>query len=129
MAARDCTALLFAALVPACAMAPYAPCPVDVPAPLPADAFARCREVILRNYSGLVVADAVGFRLQTDWTPVADPQGERRATLYRETGTTDGGLVVVVELRWLSAPWFGTPNWTEPHGDAAAERELAQQLQ
>lgn len=111
-----------------CAVAPYAPCPVELREPLPADAFERCRGVLLRSYHVFVVDDEAGFRLQTDWEPVQEPVGERRATVFREPGRSEGGLAVVVELRWPTLPWFGLPTWSEPRGDAAAERALAKEL-
>lgn len=112
----------------ACAAPAYAPCPVDGTPPVPPAAFARCRDLLLQRYGDLAIADEQAFRLQTEWAPVADPVGERRATVYREAAA-DGGLVVLVELRWLSTPWFGEPGWSAPRGDAAAERVLAQELQ
>jgi len=119
-------AALLAALSAACATPAYAPCPVELPGALPADAFGRCRDVLLRTYGDLAIADESAFRLQTGWQPVREPPGERRATVFREAGAS--GLAVVVELRWLSVPWIGMPAWTEPRGDDTAERELARLL-
>lgn len=129
MVGRERALVALGLVLAGCAAPPYAPCPVELDQPPPADAFARCREVLLRRYQDLAVADEVGFRLQTEWVPVQDPVGERRATVYREGGAASGGLVVVVELRWLAAPWFGLPNWSQPRGDATAERALAAELQ
>ncbi|MGB3969178.1 MAG: hypothetical protein WBO45_20760, partial [Planctomycetota bacterium] len=113
VAPERAVALAFAALLTACASAPYAPCPVACDQPLPADAFARCRRTLERTYGGLAASDEVGFRLQTVWTPVADPPGERRATVFR-ADDAPADLAVVVELRWLTVPWFGLPGWTGP---------------
>lgn len=117
-------AALAATLAGACASVPYAPCPVGL-AGLPPDAFARCLDVLQQRYGPLVVADAGAFRLQSGWQASVDPPGERRATVFRDGGAD---LAVVVELRWLSLPVVGLPGWTEPRGDAAAERELAAAL-
>jgi hypothetical protein len=105
-----------------CASVDYAPCPVEPAAGLPADAFERCRRVLLREFAALVVDDAEAFRLQTAWSSAAEAPIERRATLYRDDDR--GGLWLVVEMRRLTAPWFGLPRWTKPRGDAAAERRL-----
>lgn len=115
---------VLAALAAACGTVRYAPCPVATGTVLPADAFARCREVLVRDYGALVECDAAAFRLRSGWAPCQDPPGERRAAVFRDAA----GLAVVVELRWLSVPWFGVPTWTAPRGDAAAERELAERL-
>ncbi len=101
----------------ACASPPYAPCPVELEEPLPADAFTRCRDLLLREYGGFAEVDAAAFRLQTRWLPVADPPGERRATVFLDRGAGATDLAVVVELRWLSIPWFGVPGWTVARGD------------
>ena len=130
MAVRDVApvaqAVLLAALLAACAAPAYAPCPVELSGALPADAFGRCRDGLLRTYGDLAIADERAFRLQTEWQPVREPPGERRATVFREAGAS--GLAVVVELRWLSVPLIGVPAWTEPRGDDTAERELARLL-
>lgn len=105
----------------ACAV-PYRPCPVDVP--LPADAFVRCRSVLLAVGGGLAVADAEPLRLQSDWYEVPERGCERRATV----SAGERGLEVVVEARWLTTPWFGTPTWSDARPDPAAERELAERL-
>jgi hypothetical protein len=130
MGARDVRRLAalaaHAALLAACASPAYAPCPVELPGELPADAFARCRDVLLHRYGDLAVIDRNAFLLQTEWAPVQDPPGERRASVFRDEKS--GGLAVVVELRWLRAPLFGMPSWSEPRGDDAAERELAADL-
>jgi hypothetical protein len=118
--------LAFALALGACATPAYAPCPVDA-APLPEDAFARCQATVRRLYGGVAEADAATCRVQSVWTPVADPPGERRATVFRDDAAPDD-LAVIVELRWLSVPWLGLPQWTTARGDAAAERELANAL-
>lgn len=111
------------ALVAACAVA-YRPCPVDVPGPLPADAFDRCREALLARYETLVLAQAQPLRLQTDWLDAPEVRGERRVSVF----TDEAGLAVVVEVRWLREPWFGAPEWSSVRGDPAAEREVADWL-
>lgn len=121
------SALTFAALAVACATPAYAPCPVECVQPLPADAFARCRGVLQSTYGAIAESDEATFRLQTGWLPIADPPGERRATVFRDTDAGND-LAVVVELRWITMPVVGLPSWTEPHGDDAAERELAAAL-
>lgn len=108
-------------LAGACAV-PYQPCPVDVP--LPSDAFERCRGVLFAIAGGLVVAEADPLRLQSDWYEVPERQCERRATVH----AGGRGLEVVVEARWLTTPWLGTPTWSEARPDPAAERELADRL-
>lgn len=113
-------------LLAACAGARYEPCPLQLGTPLPDDAFVRCRDELARRYGGLAIADRAAFLLQTDWVPVADPIGERRASVFRSDVVQD--LAVVVEFRSLSTPWFGVPQWTEPRGDAPAERDLAAAL-
>lgn len=114
-----------AAMASACRSPAYAPCPVELSAPLPSDAFQRCRDVLRQRYGRLEVADPAAFRLQTGWSPVAQPAGERRATLFRESVPGEPGLVVIVEVRRPAVPLVGPPAWTEPRGDAVAERELA----
>jgi hypothetical protein len=128
MAAAERAFVAALAVVAACASPPYAPCPVELAAPWPDDAFTRCRAVLLRDYGALAIDDAARFRLQTTWVPVAEPVGERRATVFCGDPHARDGLVVVVELRRVSVPWFGTPGWSEPRGDHAAERELANAL-
>ncbi|MCC7399671.1 MAG: hypothetical protein IT455_21585 [Planctomycetes bacterium] len=121
---RGGAVLGLALLAVGCGLARYAPCPVVVAAPLPDDAFERCREVLVRDYGALAESDAVAFRLRSGWAPCQDPPGQRRAAVFRDAA----GLAVVVELRWLALPWFGVPQWTAPRGDDAAERELAERL-
>jgi len=116
------------ALVAACRSAPYSACPVLLTAPLPAEAFERCQQVLLRQGGGLVIADASPLRLQTGWAAVDDPPGERRCSVFVDDAVDPPGLAVVVELRWLQESWFGVPGWTEPRGDDAAERALAEAL-
>ena len=117
-----------AALAVACHSAPYAACPVPLTVPLPADAFERCQQVLLQQGGGLVVADASPLRLQTGWAAVDDPPGERRCSVFVDDAVDPPGLAVVVELRWLQESWFGVPGWSEPRGDDAAERALADAL-
>src|SRR5688572_1891248 len=131
MAAADRSRVVAAttlALLAACGTPPYAPCPVELQDPLPADAFLRCREVLVREFGGIAEADAAAFRIQTRWQPVADPPGERRATVFLDRGAPSPDLAVIVELRWLTIPWFGVPAWSEARGDQAAERALASAL-
>lgn len=116
------------ALVAACHSAPYSACPVPLTAPLPADAFERCQQVLLQQGGGLVTADASPLRLQTGWAAVGDPPGERRCSVFVDDAVDPPGLAVVVELRWLRESWFGVPGWSEPRGDDAAERALADAL-
>jgi len=123
---RSAASLAAALLLAGCAIDDYSPYPLAVEA-LPRDAFLRCRELLLREYGSLVESDADSFRLQTNWTPIADPPGERRASVFREPDRP-GELAVVVELRWLRVPMLGVPHWTAPRGDDAAERELAERL-
>jgi len=123
--ARTGAAVLAGLLGAACAAPPYAPCPVELDGPLPADAFAQCQRVLLERCGSLAVADAAAFRLQTDWFASDNPPREHRATVFHEPE----GLVVVVETRALHTPLFGLPRWSELRGDAAAERELAGYLQ
>lgn len=128
MARADGVVCLAAAALAACAAPAYSPCPLDLGHALPADAFARCRDVLLRRYDALTESDPQSFRLQTDWAPSQDPPGERRASVYLDP-VVDDSLAVVVELRYLRLPsWFGLPGWTSPRGDAAAERELVEEL-
>lgn len=117
-----------AALAAACHSARYEACPVPLTAPLPADAFDRCQQVLRQHGGGLVTADASPLRLQTGWAPVDDPPGERRCTVFVDDAVDPPGLAVVVELRWLRESWFGIPGWSEPRGDDAAERALAEAL-
>ena len=127
MARGEGVAWLAAVVLAACVSPAYSPCPLDLGHALPADAFARCRDVLLRRYDALTESDAENFRLQTAWSPSQDPPGERRATVYLDTVVADS-LSVVVELRYVRLPWFGLPGWTSPRGDAAAERELVEEL-
>lgn len=119
-----CLAVVLGASLAGCGTVGYSPYPLDLPHKLPADAFARCREVLLDRYGTLAHSDAHGFRLESAWQPVADPPGERRATIYRDQQHPDS-LAIVVELRRLAIPLVGVPHWTSPRGDQAAERELA----
>ncbi len=116
---------MLALLLVACRSGGYAPCPVEVRGGLPADAFARARAVLQQQYGRLAVVDEASFLLQTPWVAVEDPPGERRASVFRDPQAPDDDLAVVVELRWVSVPAFGLPDWSPPRGDAAAERELA----
>ncbi len=124
---RDRLAIGFLLAAAGCAAPAYSPCPVQCGSDLPTDAFARCRSVLRQQYGELAVADESHFLIQSAWLPIADPPGERRASVFAESASP-GELVVVVELRWLSIPWFGLPSWTDPRGDAAAERALAEAL-
>ena len=108
-------------LVGGCVVA-YRPCPVDVP--MPADAFERCRSVLLAVGGALAIAEAEPLRLQSGWYEVPERQCERRATVHAGAR----GLEVVVEARWLTTPWLGTPSWSDVRPDPAAERELADRL-
>lgn len=133
MGVRECGAIavsvvaagLAVATAAGCRTPAYAPCPVELAAPLPADAFQRCRDVLRQRYGRLEVVDAGAFRLQSGWSAIQDPAGEQRATVFREDAAGENELVVVVEVRWPAVPLLGAPSWTGPRGDAAAERELA----
>jgi hypothetical protein len=84
-------------------------------------AFAACRHELALRYGRLLVHDAAGFRLQSDWVAVGEPTGERQATLF-----LDGAdLVIAVAQRRLLVPWFGLPYWGDIEPDVRAERELA----
>lgn len=108
----------------ACSGLPYAACPVGLDRALPTDAFARSKRVLMARYGALAVVDPDAFLLQTDWTAVDDPPGERRASVFR-----DGeDLAVLVEARSLVEPVFGLPYWGSIRGDHAAERQLAEHL-
>ena len=115
--------LIWLLLLPACSIA-YSPYPLDLDHKLPADAFSRCRAVLLNYYEILEYSDPVGFRLETAWQPITDPPGERRATVYRDPSRSDS-LAIIVELRRLTVPLLGMPHWTSVRGDDAAERRLA----
>ncbi len=121
---QACLVWLF--LLPACSVA-YSPYPLDLDHKLPADAFSRCRAVLMNSYEILEYSDPVGFRLETAWQPIADPPGERRATVYLDPGRSDS-LAIIVELRRLTVPLIGMPHWTSVRGDDAAERRLARLL-
>lgn len=111
----------------ACAVARYEPLVVTPAAGLPADAFARCVEVLRGRYGRVVVADAAAFRLQTDWVPGPDAElaQQLRASVFRE----GEGLGVVVEARYLRLGWFDRlPEWSAPRPDPALERDLAAAL-
>lgn len=110
-----------------CATTGYSPYPLDLEHKLPADAFARCREVLLNHYDTIAYSDAQSFRLETEWLPTSDPPGERRATVYRDEARA-ASLAVVVELRRLTVPLIGMPHWTTSRGDAYSERQLAEWL-
>lgn len=110
-----------------CRALTYSPYPLDLDHDLPADAFARCREVLLRRFDVLTHSDPVAFQLQTGWAPSQDPPGERRASVFLDPAF-DRSLAVVVELRRLTTPFLGLPRWTDPRGDAVAERALAAAL-
>lgn len=107
-----------------CVTPGYSPYPLDLERKLPADAFERCRAVLLNRYGTLAQADGNAFRLETAWQPVADPVGERRASVFRDPNHPDS-LAIVVELRRLSVPIVGVPHWTTARGDDQAERDLA----
>lgn len=114
---------LVAVLAAACAVVDYAPCPLDLEGGLPADAFERCRGLLLAEYETLEVSDRDRFLLQTTWLPVRDPPGQRRVSVFRDPEHANA-LLIVVELRRITIPLVGYPHWTEPRGDGAAEREL-----
>jgi len=126
MARREWLAAL-SLLVAGCEAPGYSPYPLDFTEELPADAFARCRAVLLSQYGALTQADAAAFRFATAWQPVSDPVGERRALVFRDSTRADS-LSIVVELRWLTVPLVGVPHWTTARGDHRAERQLAELL-
>ena len=114
-------------LAGACATGSYEPLVLTADK-LPADAFARCHDLLLTRFGRLVVMDASAFRLQTDWAPMSNSEiaGQQRATLFREPD----GLGVVVEARYLDRGWFGRlPEWTPPRPDARLEGELVELLE
>jgi len=112
---------LAAAVSASCTSLPYSPCPVELKGPLPADAFGIAKRVVVARFGSLAKVDPEAFLLQSDWLVVADPTGQRRASVFR-----DGeDLAVMVEARSLVEPPFGLPYWGSIRGDAAAERELA----
>ena len=116
-----------AAMLAGCTVSPYQPCEVEVRGELPADAFARCRSVLAAHFPSMLVADAEGFRLQSDWAPFADGDraAQRRATVFRH----GKGLGVVVEARYLVQAWLASlPTWSEPRADRRLERELSDAL-
>lgn len=133
MARSDCdtrsrrSVAAMALVLAACATPGYSPYPLDLPHQLPADAFLRCREVLLNHYGALSQSDAQAFRLETAWQPISDPPGERRASVFRDQQRANS-LAVVVELRRLSVPLVGAPYWTTPRGDDTSERQLAEWL-
>lgn len=127
MARADVALLATLAVAAACAAPGYSPFPLDLEHRLPADAFDRCRDVLLRRFVTLTRTDRQGFLIQTAWAPSQDPPGERRASVFLDPAVSDS-LAVVVELRRLRVPLIGMPSWTEPRGDAAAERALAEVL-
>lgn len=128
MARRELGAILVSTLLAAaCASPGYSPYPLDLEHKLPPDAFARCRAVLLDDFETITFSDAEQFRLETGWLPVADPPGERRATIYRDD-ERPASLAVVVELRRLRVPLIGLPHWTTSRGDAWSERQLADRL-
>jgi hypothetical protein len=120
--------LALASVAAACGVAPYQPYYVELPAGLPADAFARCRSVLADRFGGFTVVDPEGFRLQTRWAPwqAGERPGERRATVFRGAA---GELAIVVEVRMLEVPVLGSPRWTDLRGDPSQERELGAVLQ
>ncbi len=124
MGAASHRCALLGLLLAACATLPYAACPVELEGDLPADAFARCKRLLGMRYGGITIADEAAFLLQTTWMAVAEPQGERRASVFLEAGQ----LAVVVESRWLAEPLVGLPRWSSVRGDPFAERELAELL-
>lgn len=125
MAVRERFAVGMALLAAACATTPYEGYPLELSAPLSADAFGKCRDLLARAYGGIDVEDPTAFLLRTRWAPVAELPGEQRASIYR---AGDARLVVVVEVRRLTEPAFAMPRWTEPRGWDAAERRLADEL-
>ena len=134
MGARDrrrrCRGALLAVALAAvaCATGSYSACPVGLDTAPSADAFAVCRDLLGSRFGALVLADAGAFRLQTAWSATPDEAAERRATVFRTDAGHAADLAVVVEVRRLREPLLGLPGWTEPRGDAAAERELAAAL-
>lgn len=118
--------LLAAWLAAGCASLPYEPYFVAPPGGLPADAFARCQQLLLVRFGRLLVDDSEGFRLQTGWAPVRGQPGRQRATVFRQ----GPGIGLLVEASWLDGGWLGgPPTWTEPRADAALERELGQLIE
>lgn len=114
-------------LLAGCTTPGYSAYPLDLEHKLPEDAFERCRSVLLDQYGTLAHSDQRDFRLETAWQPIAEPVGERRATVFRDPERQDS-LAIVVELRRLTVPLVGVPHWTSVRGDDRAERELAELL-
>jgi len=114
-------------LLAGCTTPGYSAYPLDLEHKLPNDAFERCRSVLLDRYGTLSYSDPRDFRLETAWQPIADPVGERRATVFRDPEHKDS-LAIIVELRRLTVPLVGVPHWTSVRGDDGAERELAELL-
>lgn len=127
MARRSACRLSLVLLAAACASPGYSAYPLDLDHKLPPDAFSRCRAVLLDHFGTLTRSDANEFRLETAWQPIAEPVGERRATVYRDREHANS-LAIVVELRRLTVPLVGVPHWTSVRGDDRAERELAELL-
>lgn len=115
-----CAAMVLAA----CHTGPYRPTPVEIAAPMPEDAFARCRALVGARFGAIAFADEERFLLQSGWQPTSEPRGERRVSVFRE----GGGLAVLVEVHEVVESLFSLPEWGPVHGDEAAEHELAAAL-
>ncbi|MCB9870462.1 MAG: hypothetical protein H6837_11440 [Planctomycetes bacterium] len=116
-----------AGLVLGACQSAYQPEPVAHPRPLAERAFDSVLEAVRATYPRVVLADRQRFRIQTAWHgwQRGDRPGHRRATVYRDA---DGGLRVVVEVRFVGLDLLGRPDTTPVQGDRELERELARTL-
>lgn len=106
----------------------YQPLLVKPKGGLPGDAFVRCLSLLQARYQRLHVADAAGFRLQTEWVPGPKPDKacQQRATLFLQ----DGAIACVVEVRYFGFGMFtSTPEWTPPRADGRLEQELGDAIE
>ncbi len=111
-----------ALLVTGCAVTPYDPGRADLPIDVPADAFARIRDVVRLDFPVLLEADPERFLFRSDWCP-RDEQGvasQCRLTMWRE----DDELLAVVEVRYLRRQVFGVPEWGSVRGHRFWERAM-----
>ncbi len=115
--------LLALGLLSACAYSAYQPAQLTIPGGFPEDAFDRALAVMRQNWQPLAVVDEEAFRIQSSWLPheQGDTPGQKRSTLFLEDPVTLG---VLVEVRYLSMPSFGTPQWSSIRGDPALEQQL-----
>lgn len=136
MSARTCAAprhgrrrMLLAAILcaAACAVPPYDPFPIDPVGGLPADAFARCCDLLAARELRIAERDPASFRLQTHWGPMTNTRAtaQQRVTLFRH----GNGLGLLVEVRYMRQGLLdGLPEWTSARPDPELERELGDAL-